>query len=410
MQEIVFSSELCVYSTNEFFLRVYEKGKIGRLNDLSKNEFFSFCMKIENRSKNDFICKNVYVVVDGGQPWGWADGVVSACSESRFHIFYCNMKSLSKGTHTAIWYADGKKIFSDAFTVTEDLNWAEITKLPTAGQIASYTNPKNLRSPYMALWMSIPWDARYREYMIDFKADHLPRGTYCALGNWCMDLSSLEKTYKKVKVKGIYAYAGFQDAGSAGKKAIMYVWDIYCTNSAGKESVIRAKIDYPKKPEIGKPFDNEYEGIQCINSFEWEAGHWYRMHLRLYDSPAGSTMMEMWAADLENGSYTLICRYDTLVSDFSIAGPMCIFLENFDESTAGEIRSLEICNAKYLDQKSKRWCEIHSGTFHINGSAFSLNYAGSYDYGAKNGHLWMMTTGVDHCGNTTKPDYIDWSK
>ncbi len=411
MPMIVCTAELNIHRVwDETFVRFYEKGKIGRLNELSDGEFFTFSLKMQNDGKTDFSYDQMYVVVDDGQPWGWGSGTLPCGAQTRFHIYHCNMKTLSKGTHTAVWYANGKKLLSDTFTLTEDLDWARITKLPTRQQIASYTNPKNLRSPYMALWMSVPYGTRYREYMIDFKADHLLQGTYCSLGNWCMDLSSLQKKYQKVEMKGIYAYAGFQDAGKDGKKAIMSVWDIYCTDHSGRKSVIRAKIDYPKKPEIGQSFDNEYEGMQCINTFEWESNHWYRMHLRCYDSSKGTTLVEMWAADLEKGSYTLICRYDTCVPDSAMMGPMGIFLEDFDESTAGHVRSLEVCNAKYLDEKSGKWCEIHSGTFYVNGSEFTTDYAGSYDYGAKDGHLWMMTTGVDRCGNAKKEAFIDWQK
>ena len=56
--------------------------------------------------------------------------------------------------------------------------------------------------------------------------------------------------------------------------------------------------------------------------------------------------------------------------------------------------TLEICNAKYLEEQTGQWHEITTGTVSPNGSAGISDYSGSYDYGTTDGILWMMTTGM----------------
>jgi len=408
MSDLIFRAELTVHNKyNEAFCRFSDTGKIGRINRLAEGEFYSFSLFIRNQSRRAVSFSAASVRVDGGEAWEWGESTLAPGAETEFHIYECNMKTLSLGVHHVCWCFNGETVCSDAFSLTEDLDWPRITRLPTKKQIALYRNPTGARSPYVSIWMRVPAGVRYREYSVDFKADHLPRGTYCALANFAMDHSSLKKIYPKVQPQGITAYAGFQNISDGRKMAIMSFWDFTCTDHRGIDTLIRARIEHPSRPEVGRVFDNEGVGMQCINPFSWEANHWYRMHLRCYESAKGTTLVEMWAADLESGAYSLICRYDTCVANSAFVGDMAIFLENFDLDRAGEIRTLEFCNAKYLNERNGRWGKIGSGTFYINGTG-DIRYAGSYDFGVKNGHLWMMSTGLDGFGSIKNSFDVRW--
>ena len=349
----------------------------------------------------------MYVVVDGGEQWHCVGGELSPGHSALFHIYYCNMKKLSSGTHTVKWYIDGKPVISDMFMFTENLDWHKITKLPSVNEISAYTNPKNLRSPYRSVWLDIPNNVRYNEYMVDFKADYLPKGTYCSLANWYMDYSSIEAKYKKVEISGISAYAGFQNIHNGKKMAIMSFWDVFCTDYYGNVTTLRAKIKYPKNPEIGGEFGGEGTGVQCIDPFDWKAKHWYRMHIRCYDAECGTTFVEMWVCDLETGKYSLICRYDTCIRNSAFKGSVAVFLENYLTEYAGDIRTLEICNAKYLDEKTGKWHKITKGTVVPNNTDVITDYAGCYDCGVTDGRLWIMTTGVGKMRDIPKSFFVD---
>ena len=108
-------------------------------------------------------------------------------------------------------------------------NWSSVFAMPTADEINAYQNQSTHRAPYIAGWLSIPGDTRYTEYVVDFKADLLPNGTYCCLGNWQMDYSYLERQYTSVHTEysGVSGYAGFQSLGDGTRVSIMSFWDVY---------------------------------------------------------------------------------------------------------------------------------------------------------------------------------------
>ncbi len=405
--EIVYSGSVDVYSiSGESFLRSGEK--VGDISELEEDEFYTYALHLQYNGPDALSWEEAYVCVDGGENWNWVAGSVPSGSSCDFHIYNCNMEKLSLGSHTVSWYFDGQEVFSDTFMLTEDLNWAQLTSLPSEDAIASFQNTQNLRSPYMPLWFEMPNDVRYTEYSVDFKADYLPIGTYCALGNWYMDYSSLEAEYIKVDARGISAYAGVQNIHNSDKMAIMSFWDVYCTDHSGNESTIRAKIVYPEAPAVGREFDNEGVGAQCIDHYQWEENHWYRMHLKCCEGESGTTYVEYWLTDLESGEKTLVCIYDTCVKDSAFKGSICVFLENYITEYAADIRTLEVCNAKYLDEASGNWVDITGGTMYPCTDAIGLDYTGSFDYGASNGRLWIMTTGVGNTQNDSKGPYVNW--
>lgn len=377
--------------TTEQYIRRSAHGKIGCTNDLAAGEYYTHALTVENRGAQTVTLPAMQVRVDDAAPWSCGPCELRAGERARYHIYYNNMKTLTLGRHVVRWLLDGREVCKDVFYLTRDLDWNRITRLPDAAQIAACRNPRNLRSPYLTVWLDIPQTTRYTEYSVDFRADYLPRGTYCCLGCWQMDCSALKQTCRTLKPEGINAYAGFQNIHDGQKMAIMSLWDLYCTDRSGQVRTLRPKLDHPER---GQRFSGEGEGAKCLVPWNWKERHWYRMYLRCCPGKSGTTMVEMLACDLEIGRYELICRYDTQVRDSAFRGPMAVFLENYLPEHAAQIRTLELCNAKYRAEQTGKWHKIRSGYFCANSSDLIPDYAGSYDYGTQNGHLWLMSTGV----------------
>lgn len=400
--DFVCSGSLDVYNiSTESYLRT--GGRKGDLNQLGSDEYYSYVLHLQYNGPKTLTWKEAYVVVDNGEPWYWAEGSLPSGYCTDFHIYHCNMVKLGEGMHTLSWYMDGKEVFRDSFILTKDLNWKQITDLPTAQEIKASNNTAALRSPYMAVWLSIPSDVRYTEYTIDFKSDHFPRGSYYSLGNWCMDYSSLESRYESVTTDGISGYAGFQNIHNGEHLGIMSFWDVYCKNASGQIDTIRPTPVYPKNPYKSGEFGGEGTGAQCMSTYNWEENHWYRFHLRCTESTkTGNTVVDFGVYDLETGTYTLICSYDIGFPGSAFKGSIAVFLENYLTEYAGEIRTLEVRRPQYKEESTGKWHTIREGDLYPNGSAGISSYAGSYDYGMDGDRLWIMTTGV---GNNSNDSY-----
>lgn len=279
--------------------------------------------------------------------------------------------------------------------MSHDMNWASVLRMPTTAEIDLYNRINSIRSPYLSGWFLIPQDVKYTEYAVEFKADHLPRGTYCCLGSWYMDYSMVDTAFgeRVADPNNIDGYAGFQNLPNGDKMGIMAFWDVYYKDIEGNKRAFRAKKVYPRTPSANESFDNEGCGAHCITPYAWEAKHWYRMHLRCIPSKhTGNTMVEQWACDLETGKYTLICTYDIGVMDSAFRGPVCVFLENFMVESAADVRSMEVRNAQYRDAADGRWKPIKE--VHVSSRDGYPHFQGSYNYGVNGDRLWMITSGL----------------
>ena len=286
------------------------------------------------------------------------------------------------------------------------MNWDNVFQIPSENEIRKYNQVNRYRSPYLCAWLTIPSNVHYTEYIIEFKADYVPKGTYCCLGNWKLDYSALKKQYKRVRTEyeWVNAYAGFQRLENGKMVSIMSFWDVVCEDAFGREKIIRAKRVYPQTTEYSETFSGEGKGAHCIVPYEWEANHWYRMHLRCTTSQTtGNTIIEHSVCDMENGCYTLLCCYDLGVKNVSIAGPMAVFLENFAPEYAGEVRTLEACHAKYFNIENKQWESIREA--YIEAQGMGTMHKGSYNFGASGENFWMITSGVGSGRNDKKENY-----
>ena len=396
LPEFVYSSSLDVYTiSGESCVR--SGTKVGDLTELAGDEYYSPVLHFQYNGQSTLSWSELCVSVDGEERWYWGAGTLEPGQNMDLHIYYANMQHMSEGSHTIAWYFDGVEVYSDTFMLTHDLVWGALTSLPGRSEIEAVNSTSALRSPYMAVWLQIPAETRYKEYVIEFKSDHFPPGSYFSLGNWYMDFPALEQQYASVGSDsgGINAYAGFQNLYNGDHIGIMSFWDLHCTDGAGSVTTLRPEVIYPADPYEDQEFGGEGVGAKCLATYDWEENHWYRAHFRCVESAAtGSTNLEFWVYDLETGEYTLICAYDLKTTDVAFQGSVALFLENFLPSYAGEIRSMEVCNAAYLDEATGQWYAITQADMYPNGDGMGLNYTGSYDYGVEGNRLWILTTGV----------------
>lgn len=413
MTQVTFRGQLDIFRISDK-RHLGDCGKKGDLSLLGADEYFSFSIYVQNNGKNPFAWSEACVRVDNGATWIWSGGQIQPSQRVRLRIGYENMKiCMTPGEHTAVWYFDGQAVHRESFVITKQMEWDTVFPIPSRKEIESYRNPHQRRSPYLVGWFSISPETRYTEYMVDFRAAHLPRGTYCCLGCWTMDYSGLKKQYQQVRTENSAsnAYAGFQKLADGRMVSIMSFWDVFCRDEQGKEVTLRAKRLYPETVIDGGRFWGEGTGARSTAPFAWEADHWYRMHLKCVASQ-GTTLVEQWVSDLETGENKLLCRYDVGVAASAFTGNIAIFLENFLPETAGEVRSMEVCNARYLRADTRRWHRLQRVYLYCEGG--SPAYEGSYNFGATDNRVWMITSGVGgdwfHNGKGKKPMSITLSE
>ncbi|MBQ2661416.1 MAG: DUF3472 domain-containing protein [Clostridia bacterium] len=362
---------------------------------LGSDEYFSFSLRVQNSKYREFSWERGCVVVDNGAPWCWGKGQIKASGCACFHIAYRNMKTcMVPGTYTVAWYFDGQLKHRERFVITQERSWESVFHIPDEKEIMQYRNVRNLRSPYIMGWYLLSAEIRYTEYMVDFKTDHIPKGTYCSLGAWAMDYSGLKKNYRFVQSENnaTHAYAGFQRIDDGRMVSIMSVWDIYCQDVSGNKKTISAKRLYPQNVINGGKFWGEGDGERSIAPFAWEAKHyWYRMHLKSIPAQ-DKTLLEQWVCDIETGNYTLLCRYELAVPNAVFKGNIAVFLGNYLTETAGEVRSMEVRNAKYLHADTKRCQTIKQ--VQLSSMDGLPHYEGSYNFGVTGNCVWMITSGI----------------
>ena len=385
-------------------------GTSADLFNIQEGTYPSFTLTLENNSTSAFNVNEAYVIVDNGSPWGWKDFSLDSGKSTYLHIYEVNMqKLLTPGTHTATWYINGSPVLTKEFTFTDSTPvpepdfWQDVFPIPTQAEINTYNNSSPAyRSPYIAGWLQIGKNVKFKEYSVDFKADHVPQGTYCSLANWYMDLSELKKTHTNVHTNSgsIQAYAGLQNTvTNKGTTSIMSFWDVFATDQYGKDVVIRAKLVYPAS-DGDDDFGNEGTGAHCIRPFEWEADHWYRMLLQCSTSPqTGNTQVEQWICDLETNKWTKLCVYDTGLKNSCFVGDVAFFLENYIKELAGDVRSMEIRNPRIKKVGQSSWTNLTQA--YMNSQGGLPKYNGSYAFGADDDRFWMITSGVggDWYGN-----------
>lgn len=371
-------------------------GTTASLSRVADGEYLDFCVVIKNNESSDYVCKEASVSIDGQSPLGYEAFTVPAGGELSIRLGSDHMKPfLTPGNHTALWTVDGQRVCKTTFTFCNDMNWESVFTFPKRSEGEIYNRTNNIRSPYICAYLKMPKYARITEYMVDFKADYLPRGTYCCMGNWSADNSSLKERYASYEPEdpSTSAYAGFQNIYDGSHVSIMSFWDVFCKDHSGKRTTLRAKRVHPRTTEYSEDFGNEGTGAHCSVDYPWQAGKWYRMHLKCKnDNSDGTTLVEQWVVDLESGAPTLLCVYDTLIKNSTMRGDFAIFLENYMVEHAADVRTLEFCNVKYYNESIGEWCRVKEA--YIAPQSGLPDYRGSYNFGATENRFWMITGGI----------------
>lgn len=227
---------------------------------------------------------------------------------------------------------------------------------------------------------------KFSAFSIDFLAEDSEKGTYWALCNWAMDLTSLREKYEVTNGGG--AYAGLQNTID-GERAIMSFWEIHYNDENGRDTILNAHRTYPNAKD--NYFGGEGEGTNYIGPYEWETGHWYRMLLRCITGDNGNTFVEQWVMDLEKQKWTKISSFDTGLQDSCFIGAMSQFMENYDPSTSTAFRSFRIKNIYVKEQGQEEWTQILKSR--LSTDIWWDNKKGNFAYGTDGNVFWGITCG-----------------
>ena len=279
-------------------------------------------------------------------------------------------------------------LLPSALAVEPEISWARVMDLPVPIEISAHKATG--RAPYIAGRPVFDGVDGFTDYVVDFRADHLPIGTYLCVCNFDLDTSSLRKRYASVSrdYPGVAGYCGFQRDLTGRTCVIMTVWDTYCRDRAGNLTVVRANCVYPENAPyercVGDTTTGEGNFIHCSLDFDWKEGHNYRAALQMYGS-----RLTFWVMDLVTGRWTLLMEYDLGYENTWITKPIA-FLEDFSTRNHGDIRSMVLFNFRVRDRKTGRWVGTHELRFHE-----SYEYRGSYAYGAQGNAFYAITTNIE---------------
>ena len=279
-------------------------------------------------------------------------------------------------------------LFCSAATAQNTLNWDLRMSLPSLYEQQTYK--ANDVSPYIVCWYDFGAD-RFWEYSIDFRAEHLPRGTYLSVANWGLGSDQLDREY--VTAKGDYAdggYCGFQVWEDGTHAAILTIWDKFCTDKSGRTTVIRANQIYPENGQGGERDEKGLEGsfLHCLVPYDWKEDHDYRALLQIGDNwDTRNAHIIFWVCDLESGAWTRLMEFELGYGEVYMTG-FCSFLENYLPQFAGEVRSMVLSNCRAHPYNSD-WVGARSGYLLQN-----YEHTGSYNFGVEGNKIWAITTGL----------------
>ena len=227
----------------------------------------------------------------------------------------------------------------------------------------------------------------FSAFSIDFMTENSAENTYWALCNWGMDVSNLADSYTVTDAGG--AYAGLQNRGfdTAG---IMAFWETQYKDSNGKQYIMNAHRIYPSGEDF--EFGGEGEGTNYIDFYDWEPEHWYRMLLRCFEGPFGSTVVEQWIMDLETGEWTLFSCFDTGLRDSCFIGDMSQFMENYYGESSNELRSFRYKNIFVKEYGASEWTPITASS--LSTDIWWDNKKGNYAFGSDGEAIWGITNGT----------------
>lgn len=279
------------------------------------------------------------------------------------------------------------------------IRWEQTMSLPNWYEQRQYSTDRT--SPYIVCVPDFGKVNRYMEYAVDFRADYLPKATYLSTLCWYMGSYQLDRQYASVERDGGWAgYCGFQSLHDGRRVAIMSIWDTFCTDRQGRQTVIKARRIYPEVD----PTDNfrmrdadgnlavwgdEGRFVQCLVPYDWEDGHTYRANIQVFNTyTGGSAYINFAVCDMETGVWTTLMQFDLGYDEAYMTGG-CVFLENYLPQYAGELRSMVLSNFQVKTYGGVDW------THAVRAELMQeFDNPGSYNFGAEGDSFWAITTGI----------------
>jgi hypothetical protein len=228
----------------------------------------------------------------------------------------------------------------------------------------------------------------FESFTIDFRATKTLIHTYWALCNFGLYFSEETKeAYPEIAGGGAYAGLQLRDDGT---KAIMAFWEM---TVGAEKKIMRANRVYPKGDESN--FGGEGEGTNCIRTYEWKRGNWYRMVLRAWeDVETGKTFVGQWVCDLETGKWDLISYFNTHLYNSALRGGMSLFQENYIGGVNQyETREFNVKNMYVLDREDGLWKSLDTTRLSA-GNGGAANKGGAYAFGATEDFFWGTGGGI----------------
>lgn len=281
-------------------------------------------------------------------------------------------------------------LWCQAAQAGDTMNWSGCMSLPSASEQSSYKTSEI--APYIVCWPTFEGADKFREFAVDFRAEHLPRGTYLAVANWGTGSYQLNRMYTTVKCDyGSGGYCGFQVWDDGTHAAILTLWDLFCTDASGRTTVIKAKQVYPENGRGSERDEKGLEGsfLHCLVPFDWKEDHSYRALLQIANRYNGqSANLVFYICDLETGAWTRLMEFE-LGYDEAYMTDFGSFLENYVYAYAGELRSMILSNYRALPYDSTRWIGARKAYLCQN-----YNHKGSYNFGTSGNSFWALTTAI----------------
>ncbi|MBQ9129692.1 MAG: DUF3472 domain-containing protein [Clostridia bacterium] len=228
----------------------------------------------------------------------------------------------------------------------------------------------------------------FKSFVIDFCATKRLIHTYWALCNFGLYFSEETKeAYPEIAGGGAYAGLQLRDDGT---KAIMAFWEM---TVGAEKKIMRANRVYPKGDESN--FGGEGEGTNCIRTYEWVEGNWYRMALYAWeDEQTGNTFVGQWVCDLATGKWDLISYFNTHLYNSALRGGMSLFQENYIGGVNQyEKREFRVKNMYVLDRADDEWKSLHTTRLSA-GNGGAANKGGAYAFGAAEDYFWGSGGGL----------------
>ena len=275
-----------------------------------------------------------------------------------------------------------------------DIPWGDYAAVPSGSAFGSFQGTE--RAPYICFEPDFSGKLSYDEFAVDFRADHLPIGTYVCVNNWDFDDYGLLRRYRSVKrdYSGVAGYAGFQRLSDGRTFIILTVWDSYCYDTNGKMTRIQATQVYPDNNEgfeacVGDLVTGEGCFVHTLLPFDWQEGSNYRALLQLTNPNDGSNShLLFYVCNLQTGAWYLLVEYDLGYN--GVGMNRCVsFLEDFSSDAHADLRSVALSDYRVRPFGKADWISAREATLYCY---YSNN--GSYRYGAIGNAFWAVTTAV----------------